>query len=77
MRGLGADLVGMSTVPEAIVGVHAGFEVLGMSVVTDLCDPDHLKPVNIEAIIQTANEAGSYLDQLVEGIVQKLPHVRQ
>jgi purine-nucleoside phosphorylase len=76
MRGMGADVIGMSTVPEVIVGVHAGFEILGISVVTDVCDPDHLKPVNIEEIIQTANQAGPKLDQLVESVVQKLPHVR-
>ncbi|MBI3999737.1 MAG: purine-nucleoside phosphorylase [Candidatus Omnitrophica bacterium] len=76
MRKLGADLVGMSTVPEVIVGVHAGFEILGISVVTDVCDPDHLKPVNIEEIIRTAAEVGPKLDQLVESLVHKLPHVR-
>ena len=76
MRKTGADLVGMSTVPEVIVGVHAGFEILGISVATDLCDPDHLKPVNIEEIIRTAQEAGPKLDQLVESTIQKLPHVR-
>lgn len=76
MRKLGADLVGMSTVPEVIAGVHGGFEILGISVVTDLCDPDHLKPVVIEEIIQTAANAGPKLDQLVESVVQKLPHVR-
>ncbi len=76
MRKAGADLVGMSTVPEVIVGVHAGFEILGISIVTDLCDPDHLKPVNIEEIIRTAAEAGPRLDQLVESTIQKLPHVR-
>ena len=76
MRKLGADLVGMSTVPEVVVGVHAGFEILGISVVTDVCDPDHLKPVNIEEIIRTAAETGPKLDQLVESLVHKLPHVR-
>ena len=76
MRKAGADLVGMSTVPEVIAGLHAGFEILGISVVTDLCDPDHLKPANIEEIIRTANQAGPKLDQLVESVVQKLPHVR-
>ena len=75
LRGIGADLVGMSTVPEAIVGVHAGFETLGISVVTDVCDPDHLEPANIEEIIRAANQAGPRLDQLVQGTVQNLPHV--
>lgn len=75
MRDLGADLVGMSTVPEVIVGVHAQMEILGISVVTDRCDPDHLAPVNIEEIIRTANEAGPKLDQFVEAFVKHLPHV--
>ena len=75
MHQLGADLVGMSTVPEVIVGAHSGFEILGISVVTDICDPDHLKPVNIEEIIKTAVKAGPKLDLLVESVVHKLPHV--
>ncbi len=75
MREAGTDLIGMSTVPEVIVGVHAGFEILGISVVTDLCDPDHLKPVNIEEIIKTATAAGPKLDALVEATIEKLPHV--
>jgi purine-nucleoside phosphorylase len=69
MRGMGADLVGMSTVPEVIAAVHMGMEVLGLSVVTDLCDPDHLEPVNIKEIIKTANEAGPKLDKLVESFI--------
>jgi purine-nucleoside phosphorylase len=75
LRGIGADVVGMSTVPEVLVGIHAGFEILGFSVVTDLCDPDNLKPVNIEEIIQTANQAGPVLDQLVKEVVQNIPDV--
>ena len=71
MRGWGADLVGMSTVPEVIAGVHMGMEILGISVVTDLCDPDHLHPVSIEEIIATANAAGPQLDRLVESAVSK------
>lgn len=70
LRNAGADLVGMSTVPEVIVGVHAGLEILGISVVTDRCDPDHLEPVNIEEIIRVANEAGARLEQLVEETVR-------
>ncbi len=65
MRGMGADLVGMSTVPEVIVGVHSRMEVLGLSIVTDVCDPDHLEPVDIREIIKTANEAGPKLDRLL------------
>ncbi|MBI4431808.1 MAG: purine-nucleoside phosphorylase [Candidatus Omnitrophica bacterium] len=72
MRSSGADLVGMSTVPEVIVGVHAQLEILGISVVTDLCDPDNLKPVDIEEIIRTANEAGPRLNDLVEETIRLL-----
>ena len=70
MRAFGADLVGMSTIPEVIVGVHMGMEILGLSVVTDICDPDHLSPVDIKEIIHTANEAGPKLDKLLEEAVK-------
>ena len=71
MRNFGADLVGMSTVPEVIVGVHMGMEILGVSIVTDTCDPDHLEPCNIQEIIKTANEAGPKLDKLITAAIQK------
>lgn len=66
-----ADVIGMSTVPEVIVGVHSGMEILGVSVVTDLCDPDHLKPVDIQEIIKVANEAGPKLIQLFETLIKE------
>lgn len=72
MRQWGADVVGMSTVPEVIVAVHMGMEVLGMSVVTDLCDPDHLEPCDINEIIKTANEAGPKLDKLITKTIEKM-----
>ncbi len=72
MRAFGADLVGMSTVPEILVGVHMGMEILGISIVTDLCDPDHLHAVDIKEIIKTANEAGPKLDRLIEGFLKKI-----
>ncbi len=71
LRNFGADLVGMSTVPEVIVGVQMGMEILGVSVVTDVCDPDHLKPVDIKEIIRVANEAGPKLDRLLVAAIQK------
>jgi len=71
MRNFGADLVGMSTVPEVIVGVHMGMEILGVSIVTDTCDPDHLEPCNIQEIIKTANEAGPKLDKLITAAISK------
>lgn len=72
MRQMGADLVGMSTVPEVIVAVHAGLEVLGMSVVTDLCIPEHLEPVNIEQIIKTAQTAEPILNRLIIDIIKDI-----
>jgi purine-nucleoside phosphorylase len=61
----------MSTVPEVLVGVHRGMEILGVAVVTDACDPDHLEPVDIKEIIRTANEAGPRLDQLIEAAIRR------
>ncbi len=57
LRAMGADVVGMSTVPEVIVAVHAGMKVLGLVVVTDLCLPDALEPANITKIIAAAEAA--------------------
>jgi purine-nucleoside phosphorylase len=57
LRGIGADVVGMSTVPEVIVAVHCGLRVLGFSIITDMCLPDALEPALVEEILATANEA--------------------
>src|SRR5690606_31019411 len=72
MRTLGADAVGMSTVPEVIVAVHAGLKVLGFSAITDECLPDALKPVNIEKIIATANAVEPALTDLVVHCVERI-----
>jgi len=69
LRAIGADCVGMSTVPEAIVGVQAGFEILGLTCVTDLCLPDALEPADIGRIIGTAQAAAPRLTRLVERVV--------
>lgn len=69
---LGADVIGMSTVPEVIAAVHAGLDVFGLSVITDLCDPDNLKPVSIEKIIATAEGAEPKLVSLIEGVLKKM-----
>src|SRR5438874_9282591 len=53
LRGIGADVVGMSTVPEVIVGVHANMRVMGLSVITDQCLPDALEPAHLPDIIAT------------------------
>ena len=72
MRTIGADVVGMSTVPEVIVAVHAGLKVLGFSIVTDECFPDALKAVNVEKIIATAMKAEPKLTELVQACVTKM-----
>ncbi len=69
LRTIGADVVGMSTVPEVIVAVHAGLRVVGFSIITDMCLPDALKPANVEQIIATANEAEPKLRALVRGVL--------
>jgi len=69
---IGADCVGMSTVPENIVAVHSGMRVLGLSVVTDECFPDTLQPVNIEEIIKTANEAEPKLTLIMKEVISQM-----
>ncbi len=70
LRQIGADVVGMSTVPEAIVAVHAGLRTFGLSVITDMCLPDTLQPANVEHIIAIANSAEPKLRALVSGILK-------
>lgn len=72
LRGLGADVVGMSTVPEVIVAVHSGMRVLGVSVITDRCLPDALEPASLEAILAAAGGAEPALTALVRGVVERL-----
>jgi purine-nucleoside phosphorylase len=72
LRGAGADVVGMSTVPEVIVAVHSGLRSLGLSVITDMCLPDALEPVRLEDIIATANTAEKKLRTLVKRVLQSL-----
>jgi purine-nucleoside phosphorylase len=72
LRNIGADVVGMSTVPEVIVGVHCGLRNLGLSVVTDICLPDALEPVVLEDILATANAAEKKLRVLVRRVVGEM-----
>jgi purine-nucleoside phosphorylase len=72
LRAIGADVVGMSTIPEVIVAVHCGLRALGFSIVTDMCLPDALQPVSIEEIIAVANEAELKLRTVVRGVLQRL-----
>ena len=72
LRGIGADVVGMSTIPEVLVAVHAGMKVLGFSIVTDLCLPDALAPVSLEEIIAVAQEAEGKLRTVIRTVLERL-----
>jgi len=72
LRSLGADVVGMSTVPEVIVARHAGMRVLGLSIITDLCIPETLLPASLEKILAVAATAEPNLTALVRGVVERL-----
>ena len=71
LKRIGADIVGMSMVPETIVAIHAGMRVLGLAIITDLCFPDCLEPANIEEIIATANGSEKTLRVLVEEYIKR------
>lgn len=73
LRTLGADVVGMSTVPEVIVAVHEGLRVFGISCITDLCLPDNLQPVSVEEIIAVANEADPKISRIVTRLIETWP----
>lgn len=72
LRLIGADVVGMSTVPEVISAVHMGMDVLGISVITDECFPDALEPVNIEDILEAASMAEPKMTKVIIRVLQKL-----
>lgn len=70
LRAIGADVVGMSTVPEVIVAVHCGLRTVGFSVITDMCLPDALEEADVAKIIATANAAEPKLRAMVTGILE-------
>lgn len=71
LRNIGADVVGMSTVPEVVVAVHCGLPVVGFSIITDMCFPDSLEPAVVEEIIANANAAEPNLRLLVSQMVAR------
>jgi purine-nucleoside phosphorylase len=73
LRGMGADVVGMSTVPEVIVAVHEGMRALGISIITDQCLPDALEPADITRIIAVAGRAEPALTRLVTRLLSEFP----
>jgi len=72
LRTLGADIVGMSTVPEVLVAVHAGMKVFGASIVTDMCFPDALEAAHLDEIIAVANAAEPKVTKLVSRLIGEL-----
>ncbi len=72
LRAFGADIVGMSTVPEVIVARQQAMRVLGLSIITDLCLPDALEPASVERILAVARAAEPRLAALVRGVVARL-----
>ena len=71
-RAMGADIVGMSTIPEVLVANQGGMKVIGISTVTDECLPDALKPADINEIIAVAQAAEPKLDIIVSGLLKRL-----
>ncbi len=72
LRNIGADVVGMSTVPENIVANHMGIKVLGFSIITDECFPDSLVPVDVKEIIETAMTAEPKMTLIMKEVIKKL-----
>lgn len=72
LRTIGADVIGMSTIPECIVANQMGLKVLGFSITTDECYPDALKPVSLDEIIEAAGIAEPHLTNLIKHIVEKM-----
>lgn len=72
LRFIGADVVGMSTVPEVIAAVHCGMRVLGISIVTDQCLPDALEPADVQRIIAVAAGAEPRLTAVIRGVMERL-----
>lgn len=72
LRTIGADVVGMSTIPEAIAAVHAGIKTLGFSIITDMGLADALEPVNIAQIFATAGEAEPKMNAILRGVLKKI-----
>ena len=75
LRIIGADMVGMSTVPEVIVANQIGLDCAAISIITDECDPDNLQPVDIREIIKAAGEADILLGSLFSAVIRELPQV--
>lgn len=74
LRTIGADAVGMSTVPEDIVAIHMGMKVLGFSILTDECFPDALKPALLEEVLKVAAKAEPKMTAIMKEVVKRMDH---
>lgn len=72
LKIIGADAVGMSTVPEVIVAKHCGLKVVGMSIITDLANTDKIEPVDVNRIVKTANAASPKMTRLICEVFKKM-----
>lgn len=72
LRATGADVVGMSTIPESIVANHMGMKVLGISIITDECFPDSLKPVDVNEIIEVAMKAEPKMTKILKEVINQI-----
>ena len=72
LGGIGADVVGMSTIPEVIVAVHSSMRVLGLSVITDECFPDTLQAVSLAEILEAASMAEPKMTALINEFIRQL-----
>lgn len=72
LRIIGADAVGMSTIPEVIVAKHMGIKTFAISIITDLCDPDNLEEVSVEEIIAVAEKSEPHMTKLMSGIIRNI-----
>ena len=72
LKTIGAEAVGFSTVQEVIAAVHAGLKVLGLSIITNIHDPDHPRPSRVDEIIQVAKESAPRVDRLIHSVVERM-----
>ncbi len=69
IRGFGADLVGMSSVPEVIAAKHGGMEVMGLSLISDECFPDCLEPLAIEVLLERASKGSKIIAEIFNAVL--------
>ncbi len=72
LRMIGADAVGMSTIPEVIVGVHCGLRILGFSAISNINLPDCMEPATLKEILKNAGAAGRKMIKIVEGVIKRI-----